>query len=120
MGQSHWSDKDTETAVRMKAEGYSHPEIGARVGRSPKAVSLRFLYLRSTPEQRRGRRGVKVRKEPEITLNFVSSVHRPTPEQVLERDIRFSYPRTFSQVYLGDPLPGQSALDKRNQESRHG
>jgi hypothetical protein len=37
----------------------------------------------------------------------------PPPLEVLrERDRAFSAPRTLSQIFLGDPLWGRSALDK--------
>lgn len=49
-----------------------------------------------------------------------SRTGRATPAAIAERDERFGKPRTFEQTYLGDPLPGQSALDKRNQEACHG
>jgi hypothetical protein len=119
MGSPHWTPAETEIAERMKAAGHSFSEIGERLGRSRKAVQLKFLYLRRTPEERRVCRGKTVYR-PSRTGMFIQVSNRPTPEQIAERDARFSKDRTISQLIMGDPLPGQSALDKRKQEACHG
>jgi len=115
---SPWTSEEVATAQRMKARGRKYRDIGAYLGRSKKSVELKFLYLRLSPEERRMRRGKKRLRS--MTENRVRSIDRPNEMQIAERDERFGKPRTFAMLYLGDPLPGQSALDKRNMEVSHG
>jgi hypothetical protein len=47
------------------------------------------------------------------TSGIIPRSERPPPEIITERDRTFSVTETFATRYLGDPLPGRSALDKR-------
>ncbi|SHG90162.1 hypothetical protein [Bradyrhizobium erythrophlei] len=40
--------------------------------------------------------------------------HRPTPEMIADAHRRNAAPRPIVSWLMGDPAPGQSALDKRN------
>jgi hypothetical protein len=113
MGAPFWTDEESEKAVRLKADGLSHPEIGTRMGRTAKSIGQRLLYLRLTPEERTARHAARKQRVSHVSHNFVRGASRPTSEQIAERDARWSHPMTISQMCLGDPMPGQSALDQR-------
>lgn len=123
-----WTEEETQLALIMKANGANCPTIGRALGRSKRAVQCRFAFLRMTDEQLDHRNQMLVRlrgnrswpgiKAAAIPMRTTSG--RPAPAQIAERDERFGKPRTFAMLYLGDPLPGQSALDKRNRELSHG
>jgi hypothetical protein len=123
-----WTDEETQTAVRLKADGMGVPQIARVLGRTAAALHCRFKFIALSPEQKAARykkyhvkANERRRMEPKHSSGLhLRYIHRPSAEQVAERDERFSKPRSFAQLYLGDPLPGQSALDKRSMESRHG
>lgn len=128
-GRSYpWTEAETRRALDLKRQGQGFEMIAAAVGRTTEAVKSRLKILNMSPEalaDRKARYAARQARyraaEPKATSGLaIRSNHRPSAEQVEERDTRFSYPRSFEQVYLGDPLPGQSALDKRNQEACRG
>ena len=116
-----WTDEETQTALRMRDAGKSGPEIGHALGRTPGAVHARFKFAALSSEEKSARYKKYRIKALEREKNdrtcrsglFNNRSARPTDAQIEERDRRFSRERTIAQLIMGDPLPGQSALDKR-------
>jgi len=111
--------------LRLTVSGMGAEEIGRVLGRTCEAVRSRRKQIRLTDAERAERKEKARVRDIENRASCEAFgpprfIHRPTPAMVAERDERFGQPRTFEQTYLGDPLPGQSALDKRNRELSHG
>jgi hypothetical protein len=119
-----WTEAEMQRLLSLKALGLSEEEIACAMGRTLNAINTRLKFLKLTPEQREARRARyrnadrERRKQDRVPI--ARNPHRPTESMVMERDRRFGMDRTIGQLLLGEPLPGQSALDKRNRELSHG
>lgn len=112
-----WTQEETDILLAMKVAGFKFRDIADKLGRPAEGVKERFRYLHLTEDERAARR------ERKNALRFgkrtkpakrVSYIRRTYPDFVFEdRARRLSADQTISQMLLGDPLPGQSALDRR-------
>jgi hypothetical protein len=87
----------------MRAAGKKLREIGEVLGRNAYKINNKFRN-----------EDYHARKNPVATeiLNAVRP-HVPPPQEVLiDRDRRLLAPRTLTAIMMGDPAPGQSALDR--------
>ncbi|ODM79080.1 hypothetical protein A6452_28715 [Bradyrhizobium elkanii] len=81
--------------LKLKAEGLKWPAIGAALGRSEYAVAARYREHAS---------------EGGISRN----VRKAQSEAFLARQALAELPpRSLTAEFFGDPLPGRSALDRR-------
>lgn len=113
-----WSEEETQTLLRMKAEGASRRLIAEHLDRPLGSVKSRIRLIGLTPGQLAERRAAIVASDAARKSRYRDSLvliinSGPSQAQIAERDLRLSRPMTLSQIYFGDPLPGQSALDKR-------
>ena len=103
---------DILKAWKMRAAGATFRDISAALGWSSRAIRLALFPDKHTrPDYRK----------PLPGQHKVIKRNSTVPESVLaERErmykIRYTEPLTLSQQYLGDPLPGQSALDRKQRE----
>jgi hypothetical protein len=110
----------------MRADGASFPAITAALAQagieiSCVAVTGRHRWLTMTPEEREVRRALHLAnrraQEAAVVKERVErrvASPRPSPEQLYDRDQRLALsPRSLTAALLGDPLPGRSALDRR-------
>ena len=116
-----WTDEEWTRAKAMMADGYGYGDIGARIGRTSRAVKAKFQKKNLTPAQRNARAEYQRRKRAEDVsrrqiegLTFVRAQKNEVEQVILERNMRASLaPRDMTAAFFGDPLPGYSALDKR-------
>ena len=102
---NRWTDAETDLARRMIRENYKEEAFQQALGRSKKAAQARVRQVDFPRDRsmRTDRNGL-----------YVNSSVRKIPDEVIaERDRRRSAARTITAFVLGDPAPGQSALDKR-------
>lgn len=95
-----WTTDEYYYAMRMRADGFTYPQIAKRLGRTLPSVSDRL------------------RLSIDRSQKFDQQFRIEVPEYVLrEREERYSAPyRNATAELMGDPLPGQSALDRRAQK----
>lgn len=96
-------------AWKLWAQGWSYSKIGESLGCDRKTVKMALHpFRRSRPDY----------KKPYPNDHKVIKRATVPPNDVLEQrdrayEARMSAHLTIGQALLGDPLPGQSALDKR-------
>ncbi|KGT75821.1 hypothetical protein MA20_32035 [Bradyrhizobium japonicum] len=83
-----WSEEDWTTLKRMRAEGESWTAIDKALGRAPRTS-------RSKWENEQGKERARADK--------AAGAIRPTPAEH----------QSLTAAFFGDPLPGRSALDRR-------
>ena len=113
-----WNKADLAELQVLRSQGKISREIAEIMGRTEKSIRGKLEWIKLTPEMRKKRydaearrrmRGVRVR-QPDGRLP-----RAPIPAVVLEdRDRRYSIPpRDLTAALLGDPIPGMSALERR-------
>lgn len=120
---SNWTSEQDARLRELKAAGFSYPQIGADLGRSPKAIACRWRYINLSPAQMREELDKKnhykaERRSPpkKRNIQFVPNQAAPivVPDEVLfDRDARARAPRSLTAWFMGDPAPGWSSLDRR-------
>lgn len=111
-----WTAEEVETMYRLKRQGLSVREVAAAIGRSMSSVESKIEALKRNEmaqEIRRCQRREKYRKDHPRNVSFRERPEtilaaRPTPAMLTERDRRLNLPAPA----FGDPLPGESALDR--------
>ena len=119
MGKSFnpWKPEDTEIARKLLARDAPEYEFIDTIKRTKAASKQHIMYV-DNPKIRermaeRGRRRREAANVNSIRLK-VSTAFREIPDFVIEDAARrLSAPRSLTAMLLGDPAPGQSALDKR-------
>lgn len=89
-----WTPYKWQIAVEMKQDGCDFEQIGTALGLSFAQVQSKFSNERYSP------RNADAKVEMATRLN--------------ERDSLFAKRRSLTAELLGDPLPGRSALDRRD------
>ena len=121
-GAKSWPKHDSDRASRLSAQGKTHAQIGAILGRSAAAVSMHLFEKRMTPERKQQHKEMKLRSrirrkvEPSTRPidKSIQIISRPTPEMIADRDRREAMPhRDLTGALLGDPPVGLSALEGR-------
>jgi hypothetical protein len=121
-GLNRWTPDQVETALSMKADGHDVKEIAERLGRSVKAVQGKFKYIALNEGQREERRQALRRRRIASGIQSTrlhpngqtTKAERPSDNVLSERARRSAImPRDLTAAFFGDPLPGYSALDRR-------
>jgi hypothetical protein len=121
-GLNRWTPDQVEMALAMKSNGHDVKEIAERLGRSVKAVQGKFEYIALNEEQREERRQALRRRRIASGIQSTrlhpngqtTKAERPSCDVLTERSLRLSaMPRDLTAAFFGDPLPGYSALDRR-------
>jgi hypothetical protein len=109
--QSSPTPEQIEQARSLLAQDYSWNDIEKMVGR--RAETLR-RHL--DPEYRKKRNAASRRKQEGRSSGRIEKdavrYNRAPDHLIADRDRRAAHDRTIGQMMLGDPLPGQSALDQ--------
>jgi hypothetical protein len=119
-----WTDDQIAKLYRLKGEGKSVLEIAALMGCNRSRINTRLHYDRMTPEQRAAKRerntkwarnegGLAPRQGQPYRFRVDVAASRPSDELIAERDRCLTQPRDLTAAFFGDPLPGRSALDRR-------
>lgn len=87
-----WTEREWATLKRMRAEGAAWTAIDEALGRQPKSS-------RSKWENERGKERVRA--------DVAARAVRPVPAEH----------QSLTAAFFGDPLPGRSALDRRQAEA---
>jgi hypothetical protein len=127
-----WTKEEIGIALAMLESGARVIEIAAALNRTRGSVDGQFLWLRSTPAKRAmkaenvrrrrcGRPTVKLDREvegpgPVGTAGHGGGIVEVPPAVLADRDHRYSADFNLTRELMGDPLPGQSALDRRSQQ----
>lgn len=114
-GKKLWRDREIETLVYMReTQKKDWPEIAKALDRTPGACSVFYSNHKTGQRWRRDidrkHRAARLQLEP-LTLS------KAPPDRLEEREARYAAAalRTQTQILLGDPPPGFSALDKKRQ-----
>jgi len=115
-----WTAEETARALKMRRDRMTIACIAEVLGRTPKAVKVRICRLSMTPEERerRNKHECDRRAEQEVGTRVAGvsfGSMSKVPDTVLsERNTRISLQhRDLTAAFFGDPLPGCSALDRR-------
>lgn len=103
-------------AWKLRAQGFSYRKIAEAIG----TCSAKTIRLTLHPHGRRPARATPPKRNPDVH-RVIKRINKPPPQEVLDAaerayQIRMSAHLTLGQALLGDPLPGQSALDKRKSD----
>lgn len=121
---NRWTDAEIAALVALKAAGNTYDEIAHVIGRSKRSISGKLEYLNLTAHQREERRQAQRRRRiadgtqsTRLHPNGqIVSAGRPSSDLLHARDVRLAIPpRDLTAAFLGDPLPGFSALDRKHQ-----
>lgn len=113
-----WSRDEGERAFQLRAEGNTHAQIAAALGRTASQVEQFFRYRRLTVEQRerRNERALNAYRQwrDEAPTYRTEIEVRVCPDALADRDYRLSLPpRNLTAAIFGDPAIGYSALERR-------
>lgn len=110
----------------MKLAGHSSKDIGVRLGRKREHVADRWRWINRTTSQVEAARDrlnanrqsrSKSRLKPEVLYpRHTGAGGNAPPEIFTERAARLAVERTASQILMGDPPRGFSALEGRNSD----
>jgi hypothetical protein len=128
MKAERWTAEEVSCALEMRDREMTVEQIGSALGRSTKSIKNKFHVLSMTPEQRAKRnkyerdrrRGRDKTFSRKAGIVFEAHKARAPDEVIAERDARYSAShRDLTAAFFGDPLPGHSALDRKQGEA-HG
>lgn len=125
MRNNYWSAEDWQRVQDMLKDGKTPLQIGASVGRTAHQVRSKIQWER-TPEQKREERRLLINARRNASGEYKSTPrphgyvagHRPAPGMLEEAQRRLYAPRTISQMLMGDPPPGYSALDRKQRDEQ--
>jgi hypothetical protein len=121
-----WTQDEITRALKLCDLGMTADKIGVDLGRSTKSIKNKFHVLSMTPEQRIKRNEYERERRRDRDKTFsrkagiVFEAHKARiPDAVIaERDARYSAShRDLTAAFFGDPLPGRSALDRKQGEA---
>lgn len=112
-----WTEQEDETILALRASGLKNEAVAIEVNRTHEGVANRFRWLKLSKEERAEYRREKsaTRRSRAKVGKICSAVKLTYPPQVFEdRNKRYAIaPRDLTASFCGDPLPGHSALDRR-------
>jgi hypothetical protein len=123
-----WTQDEITRALKLRDLGMTNERIGAALGRSTKAIKNKFNVLSQTPEQRAERNEYERKRREgryktfarKAGIAFEAHKARVPDAVIAERDTRYrASHRDLTAALFGDPLPGHSALDRKQGEA-HG
>jgi hypothetical protein len=98
--------EELQKAYHLREEGFSWGDITNALGRTND---------RAIRDRLRRELGMPIARRTNIRIHSSGPRHDPPTQAALdERERAYAGEQTFSQMHFGDPLPGRSALDKRN------
>ncbi len=123
--QARWTQDEDTLMQRMRLAGATFEEVAVQVGRAVSTVHNRVRWISMTPEQR-AMRATRIRERkrekpshPYLRGTGIRELNdyvriTPCPQALAERAWRARLaPRDLTASFMGDPLPGFSALDRR-------
>lgn len=123
MHKQKWSDEETERLLDlMKTHGRNFKVIGHLLNRSPQSAEHRWRWttlsrdqiLEKAAKERVRQAAMRAAYRSQGNVKPAAKIEVPD-DVIIERNARFSAPRTISAFVLGDPPPGFSALDRKRQ-----
>jgi hypothetical protein len=110
-----WTPEESALARQLMVIGASDETFREQVGRSKRAARshIRWVDDAKFREESKERRQIAARAVPRV-MTTIASRPQPLPEQIEAALHRNYAPRSVTASLLGDPAPGQSALDRRN------
>lgn len=121
MGNNVWSDEETEKARSLLAAGARNHEFVSAINRTKNAARSRILYV-DNPKSRdyAAERAKRYRNSAEYQAVVRRREAGPSfipIEVITDAAKRADAPRTITAWLQGDPAPGFSALDRREQRA---
>lgn len=119
-----WTPEEDAVLRQMKAQGAAFRKIAAEVGRTWCSTVHRWRLLNIKDEERESRSArartyrAERRRRDSGYKERGADIVRPlvVPDEVfVERNERLSTPRSLTGAICGDPPPGYSALDRRQE-----
>lgn len=121
--RKQFTQEQLETARQLRADSVPWTRIAILFGCSADCIhaAIDEEYREIRNSQARGAKRVRQRrnnaKKAEETKSvfphYVECRSQPSPDALAERARAFSRQRSLTAEFCGDPLPGRSALDKR-------
>lgn len=125
MTPNRWQPYEWKKVTNLLSRGYSVPAIAAMIGRKDYQLRDKIRWEQMSVEKREERsaqlrarrtRQALEQKTARVHLEVVSTAKRPPDELLTERQHRSDLkPRDLTAAFFGDPLPGYSALDRKQQ-----
>lgn len=117
MKATPWTAEEDATLREMTMAGNNYQEVAdAMPGRTYAAVKCRMRYVNLTKEQfaEANRKKRARRVTPAHYRKWDEIKHTVAPPEVIEdARQRAMAPRSLTAILMGDPAPGQSALERR-------
>lgn len=112
-----WTDEEVAALLKLKTNSMPLRTLALRLGRTTTSITEKLRLINMTQHDRQKRRDrINMHRYGRYAMktHHIVAAPRPAPDALAERDIRLSIaPRDLTAVLLGDPLPGYSALDRR-------
>lgn len=123
MSGERWTDAETAKARQLIAEDIGEREFFQIMKRSKATAKLRLKYLddpafrlRALDNARQNRKDYRRRVASSCITHNRATVHADAPEDVRRAAaMRLTAARSITAWVFGDPPPGFSALDRREQ-----
>lgn len=122
-----WSREEWEKAKAMLAQGFLRETVAAEIGRTLAQLRQKIAWENMSPEVREmkrnrinnWRRAKAALKPAPVVRHRVPSpiLEKAPPELFVERARRQMAQRDLTGEFFGDPPPGYSALDRREQRA---
>ena len=125
MGGPRWEGDLWWRAKALVERGLTFRQAGLELGLTAAQVRNKWRHEMMSPEERKQRSDREKAKrrlrpsnayigKPKVPLSKQQASSRPSEDLLAERDRRARIaPRDLTAALLGDPLPGFSALDRR-------
>lgn len=115
--QRLWTDIERDLLLSLIKRGVDRELICQRLGRTRKSVREQYRKIRTGEIPFDEERGFTKAKQRFRIVPETQQTRQPTPHEVLDRDRRAGLaPASLTAALFGDPLPGYSALDRRQQK----
>ncbi|WP_316172436.1 hypothetical protein [Bradyrhizobium sp. SZCCHNRI2049] len=103
-----WTHREMETLLRLAQAGETWTTINGEIGRGAHACENRFQRVATKLQKEARARALAARR------SLKAPVETPARKKPIA-PIVSAAPRSLTAAVLGDPLPGRSALDQRQQ-----
>lgn len=117
-----WHPKQWAKAKELLARGMTPSAVAPLVGKTAHQLTEKIRW-ENMPEARREERRLRINARRIASgeyksarpADFPSMGSRAAPDLLEQARLRLLAPRTLSQLLMGDPAPGYSALDRKRQ-----
>lgn len=114
-----WTDEEWQKVVTLRAEGRDLEYIAGCIRRTVRQIREKIRWV-EMPESKRAERRARINSWRNANNEYKSVKHidqnsasKATPSMLAERDQRMLAPRSLTAMFMGDPSPGFSALDRK-------